>query len=149
MIEEVGTVVELRGKHLAVVLCQKSSMCEHCATSGACHVGDDGRVRTVEAYNALGAAIGQRVKVAVSTKTFLQSGFMLYIAPLLVMVVGAVVGKLIGEALVDGPDPELLSALFGVFFLVGSFLVIRLGSRALSAETFRPQIVAILEDDES
>jgi sigma-E factor negative regulatory protein RseC len=148
MIEEVGTVVELRGKHLAVVLCQKSSMCEHCATAGACHIGDDGRVRTVEALNPLGAALGQRVKVAVSTKTFLQSGFVLYIVPLLAMVVGAVVGKVVGEALVDGPDPELLSALFGVCFLVGSFLVIRLGSRVLPAENFRPQIVAILAHDE-
>jgi sigma-E factor negative regulatory protein RseC len=64
------------------------------------------------------------------------------------MVVGAVVGKVVGEALVDGPDPELLSALFGVCFLVGSFLVIRLGSRVLPAENFRPQIVAILAHDE-
>jgi len=149
MIEEVGSVIELRGAHLAVVLCQKNSMCEHCATSGACSLGNDGRARTVEAHNPIGAAVGDRVRVAVSTRTFLQSGFMLYIAPLLVMVIGAVAGKLTGEALVDGPDPELLSALFGVCSLVGSFLAIKLGSRALSTDSFRPQIVAILDDDAS
>jgi sigma-E factor negative regulatory protein RseC len=149
MIEEVGTVVELRGKHLAVVLCQKSNLCEHCPTSGACHIGDNGRERLVEAHNPLGAAVGDRVRVAVSTRSFLQSSFLLYIVPLIALVVGAIIGRLIGARLQAGPDPELLSAIFGVFFLVGSFLVIRVGSRALSPEAFRPQITAILGADES
>lgn len=149
MIEEVGTVVELPAKHLARVLCQKSSMCEHCATAGACHVGDDGRARVVEAYNPVGAAVGDRVRVAVSTRNFLQSGFLLYILPLLAMVAGAVIGNLVGESLPGGPNPDLLSAIFGVFFLAASFLVIRVGSRALSPDAFRPQIVAILDENES
>jgi len=149
MIEEVGTVVELRGKHLAMVLCQKSSLCDHCATAGACHIKDDGRARQVEARNPLGATVGDRVRVAVSTRSFLQSSFIVYIVPLLALVAGAVIGKLVGETLVNGPNPDLLSAIFGVFFLVGSFLVIRVGSRALSPEAFRPQIVAILHDDEA
>jgi sigma-E factor negative regulatory protein RseC len=149
MIEEIGTVVELRGKHGAMVLCQKSNMCEHCATSGACHIGDNGRERVVEAHNPLGAAVGDRVRVAVSTRSFLQSSFLLYIVPLIALVVGAVIGRLVGERLQGGPDPDLLSAIFGVFFLVGSFLVIRVGSRVLSPEAFRPQIVAILDEDES
>jgi len=149
MIEEIGTVVELRGKHVAMVLCQKSSLCEHCPTSGACHIGDNGRERVVEARNPLGAAVGDRVRVAVSTRSFLQSSFLLYIVPLIALVVGAVIGKLVGERLQTGPDPDLLSAIFGVFFLIGSFLVIRVGSRALSPEAFRPQIVAILDGDEA
>lgn len=148
MIEEVGTVVELRGKHLATVLCTKSSMCEHCATAGACQVGSDGRTRAVEAVNHLGAGVGDRVRVAVSTRTFLQSGFVLYIVPLLAMVAGAVIGKLTGERLPIGVDPDLLSAIFGVFFLAGSFLVIRVGSRALPAEGFRPRITVILGEDD-
>jgi sigma-E factor negative regulatory protein RseC len=87
--------------------------------------------------------------VAVSTRSFLQSSFLLYIVPLIALVVGAVIGRLVGERLQGGPDPDLLSAIFGVFFLIGSFLVIRVGSRALSPEAFRPQIVAILNDDET
>lgn len=148
MIEEVGIIVELRGKHVALVLCEKNSMCEHCATAGACHIGDDGRARTVEAVNAIGAQVGDKVRVAVSTRTFLQSGFILYIVPLIALVVGAVIGKAVGENLKVGLNPDLLSAIFGAFFLAGSFLVIRVGSQALSAEAFRPRIVAILTDDE-
>lgn len=148
MIEEVGTVVELRGAHLAVVRCQKSSLCEHCATGATCQLGSDSRERLVEAHNPLGAAVGDRVRVAVSTRSFLQSGFLVYIVPLIALVLGAVLGKLLGEQLAGGPDPELLSALFGIFFLVGSLLLIRVGSRALPVEAFRPRIVAILHDDE-
>ena len=148
MIEEVGSVVELRGRHLAMVLCQKSSLCEHCATSGACHIKDDGRARLVEAHNPLGATVGDRVRVAVSTRSFLQSSFLLYIVPLIALVIGAVIGRLVGERLQGGPNPDLLSAIFGVFFLIGSFLVIRVGSRAISPEAFRPQITAILGEDE-
>lgn len=148
MIEEVGTIVELRGKHVALVLCEKNSMCEHCATAGACHIGDDGRARTVEAVNAIGAQVGDKVRVAVSTRTFLQSGFILYILPLIALVVGAVIGKAVGEHLKVGLNPDLLSALFGAFFLVGSFLLIRFGSQSLSKEAFRPRIVAILGEDE-
>lgn len=147
MIEEVGTVVELRGKHLALVLCRKSSLCEHCATAGACHVGEDGRARTVESVNHLGAAVGDRVRVAVSSRTFLRSGFVLYIVPLLALVAGAVAGKLAGEGLRTGINPDLLSALVGVLFMAGSFLAIRLATRALPADAFRPRIVAILGDD--
>lgn len=148
MIEETGTVVELRGRHLAVVLCQKSRLCENCATGGSCQVANDGRDRLVEAHNALGAAVGERVRVAVSTRSFLQSGFIVYIVPLLALVAGALLGKLTGEHSAGGADPEMLSALFGIGFLVGSFLVIRVASRALPVEAFRPRIVAILHDDE-
>jgi sigma-E factor negative regulatory protein RseC len=132
-----------------MVLCQKSNLCEHCPSSGSCHLGDDGRARMVEAHNPIGAALGDRVRVAVSTRSFLQSGFLVYIVPLIALVIGAIIGRLVGERLVSGPNPDLLSAIFGVFFLVGSFLVIRVGSRALPAEAFRPQITAILDEDES
>jgi hypothetical protein len=41
-----------------------------------------------------------------------------------------------------------MSAIFGVFFLIGSFVILRVGSSALSQETYIPRIVAILRDEE-
>ena len=148
MIEEVGTIVELKSKSTALVLCQKSSMCKHCATSGACSVGSDNRSRTVEAFNMVGADIGDRVRIAASTKTFLQSSFLLYIVPLIALVIGAAVGGMVGETFDLGIDPNLLSAIFGVFFLAGSFLIIRVGSGALHSEEFMPRIVAVLREED-
>jgi len=148
MIEEVGIVVELKGKHTVVVMCKKSSLCEHCATSGSCAIGDDATSRLVEAQNMLGATIGDEVCISTTTRSFLQSSFLLYIVPLIALVIGAVAGKLVGENLVTGLDPNLLSAIFGVFFMVGSFVLLRVGSSVLEKESYMPKVVAILHSEE-
>lgn len=147
MIEEVGTVVELKGKHTVVVMCQKSSLCENCATHGQCAMGDDDKTRLVEAQNYLGASIGERVRIATTTKSFLQSSFLLYIVPLIALVIGAIAGKLVGDNLDTGLDSNLLSAVFGVFFMVGSFVILRVGTSALDKTSYMPKITEILRDE--
>ncbi len=147
MIEEVGTVIELKSKLNAVVMCQKSSLCENCATDGNCVLGDDDKTRLIEVQNSLGATVGEQVRIATTTKSFLQSSFLLYIVPLIALVIGAVVGKLVGENLAVGLKPDLLSAVFGVFFMIGSFVVLRVGTSALLQENYMPKIIEILRDD--
>ena len=148
MIEEVGTVLELKSKHIALVMCKKSSLCENCATSGSCAMGDDGRSRLIEVQNTLGAVVGDQVCIATTTKSFLQSSFLIYIVPLIALVIGAVAGKLVGERLDTGLDPNLFSAIFGVFFMAGSFVLLRVGTSALEKEAYMPKIVAVLEDED-
>ena len=147
MIEENGTVVELKSKVIAVVMCRKSSLCDNCATNGNCMLGEDGHTRLIEVRNDLGAEVGDHVRIATTTKSFLQSSFMLYIVPLIALLVGALAGKATGEHFDLGLEPNLLSAIFGVFFLTGSFVLLRVGTTALSQETYMPKIVAILRDE--
>jgi sigma-E factor negative regulatory protein RseC len=147
MIEEYGTVIELKGKHVAIVIAEKGSFCKNCASMEACKVGDDNRSMLIEAHNPLGAQVGNKVKVVTSTKSFLQSSFTLYIMPLIAMVIGALIGQGIGERMA-GVDPNLLSAFIGVAFLVGAFLVIRVGSRAIPKEAFMPRIAEIIIGEE-
>lgn len=149
MLEEYGNVVELKGKMVAVVLCQKGSFCKNCASMQSCQVSDDNRSMLVEAHNIIGAAVGDRVRLVTSSRSFLQSSFMLYIVPLIALVIGAVAGHAVGERMAAGPDPNLLAALIGTAFLVGSFFVIRIGSRAIPKEAFMPRIVEILSADEA
>ena len=139
--------MELKGKATAVVMCRKSSLCEHCATSGSCMLGDDNHTRLIEVMNGLGAEVGDHVRIATTTRSFLQSSFLLYIVPLIALVIGALVGKAVGEKLDVGLEPNLLSAIFGVFFMIGSFVILRVGSSALSKEAYMPKIVAILRDE--
>ena len=147
MIEETGSVVELKGKHIAVVLCEKSSFCKNCASMEQCRLGDDNRSMLVEAHNPIGARVGHKVRLVTSSKSFLQSSFILYIVPLIALIVGAIAGHLIGERLETGINPDLLSALLGTAFLIGAFLTIRVGTRALPREDYMPRITEILAEE--
>ncbi len=143
MIVEYGTIVELKGRQIAVVICQKQSACKHCPSSGACQIGDDGKSMLVEAYNQIGAEVGDKVKVVTSTKHFLQSSFVLYILPVIGLLIGAIIGQAIAENTDVALDPQLLAALIGVAFMVGTFLSIRVGTRALKREIFMPKITGL------
>jgi len=143
MIEEYGTVVELKGKQVAVVLCKRNSACDHCPSSGACQMGDDSESMLVEAFNQIGAQVSDRVRVQTSTKHFLQSSFMLYIVPVIGLLIGALLGQGLSELTTLTIDPSLLSALLGVAFMAGTFLCIKLGTQALKRELFMPRIVEI------
>ncbi|WP_429886197.1 SoxR reducing system RseC family protein [Geoalkalibacter halelectricus] len=144
MLEETGTIVEIKGLRTAVVLCRKSSMCENCAARTNCRPGDDGDLRRIEAHNGLGAIVGDTVKIATDTRSFLQGSFLLYILPLIFLLIGAGTGQLLGQRFNAGPDPNLLAALLGILFLTLSFVGIRLGTRHLSADNFMPRITEIL-----
>lgn len=148
MIVEYGIIVERKSAEIASVLCRKQSACQHCPSSAACQTGDDDRSMRVEAFNTIGAEVGDRVQVETSTRHFLQSSFILYIIPVFGLIVGALAGQLIGENFDIGLDPTLLSALLGVAFLVGTFLCIRVGSRALKREMFMPRITALQSETE-
>jgi len=143
MIEEYGTIVELKGKQVAVVLCRRNSACDHCPSSGACQMGDDSESMLVEAFNQIGAEVSDRVKVVTSTKHFLQSSFMLYIVPVIGLLIGAFIGQAIAELTDIGIDPSLLSAILGVAFMAGTFLIIKLSTQVLKREIFMPRIVEI------
>lgn len=149
MIEEYGTVVELKGKQVAVVLCQRHSACDHCPSSGACQLGDDKQTMLVDAFNQIGAQVSDRVKIVTSSRNFLQSSFLLYIVPIIGLLAGAIMGQVLGERLQTNLDPNLLSALLGVAFLSGTFLTIRIGTRTLSREVYMPRIVAIQPQPET
>jgi sigma-E factor negative regulatory protein RseC len=147
MIEELGTIVELKSKAVAAVICKKSTLCENCASVGLCQMGDDSRSMLVEALNPLGAQVGDRVRLVTSTRSFLQSSFILYIVPLIALIIGAVAGQQIGLSGMVGIDPNLLAALIGTACLVGSFLFIRFVSRAIPRETYMPRIIEIIREE--
>lgn len=148
MMEESGTIVELKANQIAVVLCQKTSACNHCVSKSSCISGDDKGSMQVDAHNPLDAKIGDRVKLVTSSRVFLRSSFLLYIVPLIALVIGAVIGQTVGERMPQGPDPNLLAAIIGCAFLAGSFLTIRIGTRALPPEDYMPSITEILTADE-
>lgn len=147
MMEEAGTVIELKPNQIAVVRCQKGSACQHCVSKSSCLSGEQTGTMQVDAHNPLNAKVGDRVRLVTSSRVFLRSSFILYIVPLIALVVGAVAGQQIGERIPNGPDPNLLAAMIGCAFLVGAFLTIRVGTRALPPEDYMPSIIEILSPE--
>lgn len=148
MMEEVGTVIELKGKHVALVMCQKSSTCKNCASMESCKVSEDNRSMIVEAHNVIGAEVGDKVRLAISSKKFLGSSFLVYIVPLVALIIGAVIGEVIGSRVEDVINPDLLAAILGVAFLVGSFLVIKVGTKAIPKDAYLPRIIAKVPEED-
>ncbi|MBN1142168.1 MAG: SoxR reducing system RseC family protein [Deltaproteobacteria bacterium] len=146
MIEEIGTVVELKKGQVALVHCRKSSACKGCPSANLCSLGHDDGDRRVEAHNALEAKLGERVRIATTTKAFYQSSFLIYIVPLIGLVLGALLGQKLGPRM--EVDPNIPALLIGVLFLVGSFLGIRYLNRFLSKEDYMPTVVEILHEEE-
>lgn len=147
MINETGTVIELKAADIALVLCQKNSACAHCSAEGVCHPEGSGQARTVEAFNPLGAQVGEQVRLSVSTRSFLRSSFLLYIVPLIALVIGAFMGQEIAPLFENGLDANALSAIMGTGLLVLSFLVIRVSNRLLSKKDYMPHITAVVHGE--
>jgi len=145
MIEEEGIVLALLNQQRAVVLVQKSGACAHCSAAAACGGAEDGQSRQVEVRNPLGARVGDRVRVAVSTRAFLGASFWLYVMPLLALVAGGLLGQLTAGHF--GLDAERLSAIMGTLGLIGSFLLLRLVGRRLAGNDHIPCIIAVLDKD--
>ena len=142
MIEEHGTIVEMKADNIVVVECGRSSACDHCPSVDACKMGDDQEIMLVEALNVAGGKLHDRVKVVTTTQNFLMSSFLLYIVPVIALLIGAIVGQQIGEGS-ESIDSSLLSAIFGAVSLVVSFLGIRFFTRSLKKENYMPKIVAV------
>ena len=147
MINETGTIIELKAADVALVLCQKNSACAHCSAEGVCHTGDSSQARSVEAYNPDGGQVGDQVRLSVSTRSFLRSSFLLYIVPLIALVIGAVLGKEIAPFFENSLDANALSAIMGTGFMALSFLVIRFATRLMDKKEYMPQITAVIREE--
>jgi len=142
MIEEFGTVVEIKTDGVALVQCRKTHACKGCAAESLCSLGRDDGERRVEAHNPLQAQIGERVKIATTTKAFYQSSFLVYIVPLVGLVIGGLIGQSAGQRM--GVDPNVTSFLAGLFLLVAALLGVRSLNRHLPKEQYMPTVVEVL-----
>ena len=98
----------------------------------------------VEALNDLGAKVGDRILLGIASTTLLKVSFLLYIFPVLLMLLGAVIGQKI--ALARGMDVSGLSAVFGFLSFLVAFCLIRLrGKRMARDQAYHPRIIKILK----
>jgi sigma-E factor negative regulatory protein RseC len=122
MTEEIGVVNSLNGSY-AVVKVPKKSSCDGC-TLGTCKPDDQSM--EIEALNKADAQVGQRVKVVISSFTYMKGSLLIYGFPAAALIIGAVLGKEVFSGYFPGTDSDILSALFGFSALVISFFLARI-----------------------
>jgi len=142
VMEEIGTIKSIDGL-FAVVSVPRKSSCEGCSL-GICKPEE--QFMEIEALNAAKAAVGQKVRVAMKSYSYMKSAGIVYGIPALALVLGAVAGKELFSRYLPGFDPDIISAMSGFGGFILAFIVIRLwtGSAAKRTES-KPVIEEILE----
>ena len=127
----------------ALVSTQAKSICHSCSARGICHMSSRKGAMEVEAWNHLGAAVGDRVLIRVSGRSTLTAALLLYLVPLL----GFLLGVLVGERLIGH---QVWAVVLGLAFMAIIYGIIRVLDRRIGrAAKMRPEIVEILARDTS
>ena len=118
---EKGEVIGITDK-LASVRFIRTSACGNCT---ACGMGKNEEQVIIDVQNTTGAKVGDLVDIEIETKKAMSSSAIAYVFPLIMLIVGAVLGVVLGNAGVINLNPDMLGALFGIGFTVIAYLIIR------------------------
>ncbi|MGO9378747.1 MAG: SoxR reducing system RseC family protein [Dissulfurispiraceae bacterium] len=138
--EEIGVVNRVDGPK-AFVTVKRQSACDACAAGSACKVSDSGA--EIEAFNAVNAEVGDKVKISFKAFTYLKGTLLIYGIPALALVMGAVVGKEYLRDLFPSSDPDILSAFAGFGFMIASFVVVKILIRKFEK---KKELIPVVEE---
>jgi sigma-E factor negative regulatory protein RseC len=131
----------------AWVKCTKSAACESCSAKGFCDsVGGGGSddVVEVEAINAAGAKVDDRVTISFETSSLLKVSFLVYMVPVLFLILGVVIGDKIAP--IFNYDQSIFSVFVGFLFLLAAFFFVKAKGKELSKkDEYQPKIIRILK----
>lgn len=147
MLEEVGIVQRVEGE-VAIVKTKRSTMCDGCHSGSFCRALGGGSDMEVAARNKAGAKVGDEVRVTVASKTFLKASFLAYMVPVAALILGALLGSTMGPTLSPGGSSDLFAVVFGLAFLLLSFLLMRVWLKGPGADgEYCPVISEILHGE--
>ena len=145
MATEEGIVIKIDSK-TARVRTTKSSGCQSCTARHSCNATASGKDMEVDAVNAVGAQLGDRIMLYFETGSLLKATFLLYIFPILCMLLGAALGH--WYSLKNDMNPSAIAAVTGFLFLILSFFLVRSRANKLAEnEHYKPKIIKILRHE--
>lgn len=99
----------------------------------------------IKAANDVRAEVGDRVIVAISSKTFFKASAVIYLLPVAALIFGGVFGKSIAPHLNLNIQPETVSAVFGFTSLLLSFVAVKLlSTRIGESKADQARIIKVL-----
>jgi len=141
-VREIGCVVSVNDE-AAVVAMPLSKECEKC---GSCMISGEGKEVLLVAHNSAGAGPGDTVEVEISAGRVIAAAFIVYMIPVIL----TIVGFLVGNAIAGGDENSTLPIVLAVAFLVVSFLCVWLYDLRLRRVERREAVVTrTLSGDEA
>lgn len=141
ILEETGEVVEINGD-LAKVLLHRNTSCDKC---GACRMGGKPQI-VIEVTNNINAKKGDVVILQMQPGFLFKAVFLMYTIPLLMLIIGFLVGQRVALNLGNKIDTSENVGIFsGFFFLAMSYSAIRwLDQKWHVGNKFRPVLVGVI-----
>jgi len=122
ILEQIGFVSKVEGDFVQVDIKRASSCGDNCGSCGSsCNIPG----LRINVKNDLGAKLGDFVEVEMSTKSILNSAFIVYMIPLIMMILGISLGAYIFKTM-GYKNYEIFGMLAGVFSLVISFMLLKI-----------------------
>jgi sigma-E factor negative regulatory protein RseC len=143
MIEDIGKVVKIDSDK-AYIEVERSSSCASCGLQEAEELAAGGKV-VFEAYNMVGANIGDRVRVQVRTGAVTKASLYMYGIPVLFLVIGAIAGAY--AAAIFRKSSDTMSALFAMGGLVVGFIILFLLRKSANKIEYMPVVVEVMQDN--
>ncbi len=112
--DEWGEVVGFRGNRALV----RTVRSEHCASCGACQLGQEAGGQVLEVESIPGIRVGSRVKIELEPAEVLRAAGLLYFVPLLGLFMGFALGGAMGRRLGMSPDIARLVVGLGFMFAI-------------------------------
>jgi sigma-E factor negative regulatory protein RseC len=140
--EQQGYIVEIVDKKTAKLKMQRHSACASC---GKCATTSEKKDIVVEVDNAIGAQVGDKVKVNMETVNVLKAAAIVYTVPLIALLIGTIATYFILNLSKINVDVEVVSGSVGIGLMLLSFVVLKLNdSKFRESREYIPVVTEVL-----
>lgn len=135
-----GIVQRVHGPYVDVLV-SRPDACHGC---GACKLASDGP-RMVTARNEVGASAGDGVELELSGATLMRAVGLAYGVPLVMFMLGLLLGEPLARGIRLAVNPSLASAITAFVFLAAGYYLVHLYDRSLGAGAFMSAAVRVVD----
>jgi sigma-E factor negative regulatory protein RseC len=118
----------------------RASSCKSCSSRDNCETAQNKQEMIVTVKNTLAVEKGDHVVIGLEAKSLITLSFLLYVFPIILLIIGAVIGDSLAP--VFDMSPSLAAMAIGFLLFAVSFLFIRRKSNQLSKKNeYKPFLV--------
>lgn len=140
--EQQGYIVGIVDKKTAKLKMQRHSACASC---GKCATTSEKKDIVVEVDNAIGAQVGDKVKVNMETVNVLKAAAIVYTVPLIALLIGTIATYFMLNLSKINVDVEVVSGSVGIGLMLLSFVVLKLNdSKFRESREYIPVVTEVL-----